>query len=64
LTKQIEETKLAQEKQVKDNTLNEHIKSSNVKDARAIKEAVKMVMDKNKGFESKKRRSTIYENWN
>lgn len=37
LTKQIEETKLAQEKQVKDNALNELIKSSNVKDARAIK---------------------------
>ncbi len=37
LTKQIEETKLAQEKQLKDNALNELIKSSNVKDARAIK---------------------------
>ncbi len=37
LTKQIEETKLAQEKQLKDNALNELIKSSNVKDVRAIK---------------------------
>ena len=37
LSKQIEDTKLAQEKTIKDNAMNEILKSSNVKDARAIK---------------------------
>ena len=37
LTKEIEDNKLAQEKRIKDNALNEALKTSNVKDARAIK---------------------------
>ena len=37
LTKEIEDNKLAQEKTIKDNALNEALKTSNVKDARAIK---------------------------
>lgn len=37
LTKEIEDNKLAQEKTIKDNALNEVLKTSNVKDARAIK---------------------------
>lgn len=37
LTKEIEDNKLAQENQLKENALNEILKTSNVKDARAIK---------------------------
>lgn len=37
LTKQIEDSKLAEQKKIKDNALTEALKASNVKDARAIK---------------------------